>query len=690
MPPQNVEQSTDNVNVIPRSTGEHALGAFNAATSGAVGLDAKGTPLDGAIAAHHQARLDQARKHYADATTYAAVLAHGMDPETGQPLDDAGKQKYNTLRDAAWDAYAKIAGVSPETKKAIDTHKTITDAVIQHGQSQQGAGGFPAPPSMVGRTGGVAAGASEAPSTTGPPGTGAAPSAPTTPTTGGMPPPPGYSSKSSLGTPALREALQDQRELRKTTALYKAEHDLTHQYKMEEIAALAAARAANPTGRPVMGPATSVRFARQMTAQGKTFNDINGEPIDLTSMPDEMGLKNIVWGGKSYYEPFSPNQKVITVGNVEYAVNPADITSLGTGAGAELGVKNAPKTTVRTVIGSDAHGNPIYGKLPSTQTPASPGAEGRTGGLPAPPDATAPNESTTPVTDESDIAQPGFSPRTGVPISAHAPDGAPAQVTIAGRDSKGRPTLEIVPNQTPKPSPGTPVAPGGGPAFFTPAMQKAQQEKATPVRLAARQLMGDPNQPDFKSLMDYGDLADSSRAQEHVRVAWDIIKRNMQEAEQRRSGTLSQIFSNYMGLPQALASSEFSVARDAVAALSPREKEMLDREFAAYGTVMGLRSLTKGSAAKFSVGSMEREVPILGVSAMNSRQFYDKLGLLNEEIMSGMEGISNQIMPDKTYYVQKADELRELAKKGAPKLPPPPGGAGGTAEDLERKLGIKR
>src|SRR6267154_1913897 len=63
MPPQatNNDPNATGVNVVPRSTGERALGAFNAATSGAVGLDSHGTPLDDAINAHHQARLDQAR-----------------------------------------------------------------------------------------------------------------------------------------------------------------------------------------------------------------------------------------------------------------------------------------------------------------------------------------------------------------------------------------------------------------------------------------------------------------------------------------------------------------------------------------------------------------------------------------------------------------------------------------------------
>lgn len=648
MPPQAPTTNDPNatgVNVVPRSTGERVAGAFNAATSGAVGLDSHGTPLDDAIAAHHQARLDQARKHYADATTYAGVLAHGMDPETGEPLDDAGKQKYSTLRDGAWDAYSKIAGVSPETKKAIDQHKTVTDAIIQHGQSQQGQGkGFPAPPRAP-----TAAPASAAPAD------------------GGMPPPPGYSSKSSLGTPALREDLADNREFRN----YSRKEKFLYQQRIEEDIVKAQALAANP---------------RIMRYSPKVMGDqLPDSPVDIhgIAIPDEKLTTGTVWttpdGGRHWIE-VSGDYQYQVVGNRKILTNKrtGDIVR-------DLGPVNLGATSEHEVMGVDAHGNPVKGTLtgsraPVTAAPAgattAPSTPARPSRLPAPPSTTAAPA------DDSDLPSADFNPRTGAPI-VHATDGSPASLVTDGTDAKGRPSLAIQPTPGPGATRGSTAARSSD--FFTPAMQKSQQEKATPVRLAARQLMGDPNQPEFKSLMDYGDLADSPKAQEHVRVAWDVIKKNMEDAESRHSGTLSQIFSNYMGLPQALASSEFDVARDAVGKLSSREKELLDREFAAYGTVMGLRSLTKGSAARFSVASMEREVPILGVSALSSRQFYDKLGLLNEEIMSGMEGISDRIMPDKSYYVQMADKLGKLAKQ---KLPPPPGGTT-TAEDLERKLNLK-
>lgn len=649
MPPQATTTDPNNtgINVVPRSTGERVTGAFNAATSGAVGLDSHGTPLDDAIAAHHQARLDQARKHYADATTYAGVLAHGMDPETGEPLDDAGKQKYSTLRDGAWDAYSKIAGVSPETKKAIDQHKTVTDAIIQHGQSQQGQGkGFPAPPGAP-----TAAPASAAPAD------------------GGMPPPPGYSSKSSLGTPALREDLADNREFRN----YSRKEKFLYQQRIEEDIVKAQALAANPR---------IMRYSPKVMGDQLPDNpvDIHGVPI-----PDEKLVKGTVFsspdGGRHWME-VSGDYQYQVVGNRKL------LTNKRTGEVVQdLGVVNLGATSEHEVMGVDAHGNPVKGTLTGSRAPVTaapsgattaPSTPARPSRLPAPPSTTAAPAPS----DDSDLPSAEFNPRTGAPI-AHAPDGSPASLVTDGTDAKGRPSLAIQPT----PGPGTPRSGTAARTsdFFTPAMQKSQQEKATPVRLAARQLMGDPNQPEFKSLMDYGDLADSPKAQEHVRVAWDVIKKNMEDAEARHLGTLSQIFSNYMGLPQALASSEFDVARDAVGKLSSREKELLDREFAAYGTVMGLRSLTKGSAARFSVASMEREVPILGVSALSSRQFYDKLGLLNEEIMSGMEGISDRIMPDKSYYVQMADKLGKLAKQ---KLPPPPGGTT-TAEDLERKLNLK-
>src|SRR5208337_3870180 len=75
----------------------------------------------------------------------------------------------------------------------------------------------------------------------------------------------------------------------------------------------------------------------------------------------------------------------------------------------------------------------------------------------------------------------------------------------------------------------------------------------------------------------------------------------------------------------------------------------------------------KGSASKFSAQSLEREVPLPGFSASNAFQFYDKLSRLAEEVWSGGKGISEQVLPEKSYYQKQYQSLLGLKDKYGPK-----------------------
>ena len=93
----------------------------------------------------------------------------------------------------------------------------------------------------------------------------------------------------------------------------------------------------------------------------------------------------------------------------------------------------------------------------------------------------------------------------------------------------------------------------------------------------------------------------------------------------------------------------------------------------AYGTIIGLRAITKGSAAKFSAQSLEREVPLPGfaIPANNASQFsfYDKLSRLAEEVYSGSKGNAVLSPQEKAYYQQQYDRLQALKEQVRPKRP---------------------
>ena len=52
--------------------------------------------------------------------------------------------------------------------------------------------------------------------------------------------------------------------------------------------------------------------------------------------------------------------------------------------------------------------------------------------------------------------------------------------------------------------------------------------------------------------------------------------------------------------------------------MSPEEKEAYDSIMSSFSTVVGLRSLTKASAAQASVSAIERELPVIGVNTFDS------------------------------------------------------------------------
>jgi hypothetical protein len=76
----------------------------------------------------------------------------------------------------------------------------------------------------------------------------------------------------------------------------------------------------------------------------------------------------------TFWVPFSPNQRQVTVGNQVYSVSPMDVQQIQGGGVAPLGPKRVGSTSTHEVIGVDANGNPIKQTLTTTSTPSSPGA----------------------------------------------------------------------------------------------------------------------------------------------------------------------------------------------------------------------------------------------------------------------------------------------------------------------------
>jgi hypothetical protein len=379
----------------------------------------------------------------------------------------------------------------------------------------------------------------------------------------------------------------------------------------------------------------------------KKFFDTNGDQIDVSLLDPSMGLKGMqIWNeDKDKYEirwePWSPNQATVTVGNEVFAVSPMDKSKLPAGAGVALGVHNVPTTTVRTEPGITMEGE--IGPVTKTagKTPMTVGIAGRTaGGAPV-----APSGGAVSVTGQGST----------VP-QARAGGGAAGPVTGAG----------------------FPVARSGGGYAQGSAIPfgAANQlnQRIVPVREAGNQLFGDPTQPGFKSMKDYGHLADDPAARERLGKAFKITFDGLQSMEKREGG-LWNLIQTYAGMPQALAAAQQNVREDVIGTLKdhPEEMDAYDTAINAYGSQVGMRAINKGTATNLSIEKLENELPLIGLSAMNQRQYYNKMGRLAENLHGAFRTVPLS-KAEKQYFDSQVKEMdrRSGAAPSAGGLPAPP------------------
>lgn len=375
-----VTNDAGDVTGAPSSMKDRVLGAAGKTLSALGGRDPNTSPLDAAVQKHHEQKLAEIQMHRKNMATYGGILAAGIDPDTGQPLTDEKKQQYTHWYNLSKDAYTKAAGVNKDTKAAVQKSTAVVDHVIAaHPKPDAGGGAGGGPPNTAAMgPGGEVGLPNNLPSTIG----GTKPTNLSAPSAGGagLTPPPKVSADSqgpqldpTIEAPRLRKLAEEQHADKREIEKYKAKEGYLYDLKMKEDAAKAAAKAANPSGQPGSmrpGPASSVRDARLLAKQGRVYNDIDGNPIDLNALPDSMGLKLMAQGAKHWYETFSPNSKVITVGNETYAINPMDVEALGGGAGTDLGQHNVGSTSAST--------DPSTGQTTVTRrTPGTTGVAGR-------------------------------------------------------------------------------------------------------------------------------------------------------------------------------------------------------------------------------------------------------------------------------------------------------------------------
>jgi hypothetical protein len=409
-----------------------------------------------------------------------------------------------------------------------------------------------------------------------------------------------------------------------------------------------------PSARPtiIASDFITLEDAKKLHEQGMPFTGGDGKEIDVAAIPAGMVLQKVhIPGQGTIYEPRNINDKVVTVGNMRYAVNPAEVQKLSQGAGTELGVANPGSSATHQQITVDPKGNTNFTDLSSARKPAVTGVEGRGAGQPnqAQPSAAKPSAPQAP----QDAAKPP-NPPAAPQASAKQPVGPP-----------------------PKP-PGIPVG-----------MYNRSLERITPVRESVTQLFGDSKRQ-LKGLMDFSGMADNPESRRKLGKALNLtfdaigkatgdshINAGAGPIHLSAGGGVIELIENAFGVKPALAQQTAQIMQKAISDLSPDEREAYDATMSAFGTIVGLRSLTKASAAQASVATIEREMPVIGVNTVSSNQFLDQMERLAEIVHNGTKGIPSGMWDpeelDRINSLPQTIKALKQQKGGSPKgkLNPP-------------------
>ena len=413
--------------------------------------------------------------------------------------------------------------------------------------------------------------------------------------------------------------------------------------------------------------------AKKLAENGQVFNDPEGKPINLDKIPEGMALQPMTTGGKLSYITIDPHQQKYVIGNVAYAATPQELSSLATGGGTVLGQQNVGGTTSGEHAAVDAQGNPIAQRLTTTRTPNAPGVQG---------------------------SQPPAAQRPSTPPQAS--QGASPQGTTKPQ-AQPQPSKPIgAPPQVPPPVAGSRPLPGMQPGTYNKML-----DRITSVREAATQIFGDPSQPSMRSMRDFSKLADDPKSREKIGKALLLTFDGMSKASGEAGitgsagpvslhagGGVIDLMEKYFGVPAAQAAQVNETAQKAVQDLTPEEREAYDATMSTFATVVGLRSLTKASASAASVGTIEREIPTIGLYTADSQQYLDKLQHLAEIVYNGSKGVPKGMWdqnPGLYEFIQQLpSQTGQMKKSAAPpspkgKLSPPSSAANSGLPDAARK-----
>jgi hypothetical protein len=379
----------------------------------------------------------------------------------------------------------------------------------------------------------------------------------------------------------------------------------------------------------------------------------DGKVLDLSKFRPDQVLRHI---DSNRYELVTQPTQIKNFQGSNVGFNPVGGT-IGRNYGPAIAPARPGYTSVRpysTGVGPD--GKPTYGPGVSTTTPN------------IPPPSTG---LFTPTPYGNQVNMPAFgssispTPFTGGPSAT----GGPPPAGPMGAEPPSPP-----PGSVALPAPGQGQRPGtvqSPPGSVDRSVFNREQNKMQALRPAISMLIGSPENPSWKPLSSFASLYDDPKTRQVVGDAFRVIVQQLGNIESREGpkaalgflgtsispGSIPDIVSTYLGLPQLHAAAETTAIEQAMAPLSEPQKQLLTRLIGAYGTVVGFRAVTSGSSLQFSTSLMEKELPVPGVGGVNdSKGFYDKIATLINEPMVTVSHYFSVPQGEKDFY-QKAAQL---------------------------------
>lgn len=288
-------------------------------------------------------------------------------------------------------------------------------------------------------------------------------------------------------------------------------------------------------------------------------------------------------------------------------------------------------------------------------------------------------------------SQPVPRPMQEPPTPAPAPTagGTSPVAPPAVASPKPAPATTARPPSAAAPSSVAPPVVAGGPGRLVglpPAQYRAMLNDIRAVRAGASQLFGDPNVPDIQGLVGYGDLADNKDSRERLgkalRLTFDGLSQSSSgggagadaKGVSLNVGGIGTWVGNALGVPAAVANQQAKMMQDAVAALTPREREAYNATIASAEGIIGLRRITGAGPSQQSVRAIQEAMPVIGVNTTDRKQFDDKSRRLAVEFSAGTRGIPRTGFDAETN--KQLDDINglpeRLAKGGPAKAPGPP------------------